>query len=276
MENTRAKLLLSDITLTKRAGAGENVETRRVLDGVSLRVNAGEIYGVIGPSGSGKTTLLRVMNALDTPDEGAVLLDGQDTREMDVVGVRRRIGMVFQVPALFRGTVGENVSFALRIAGVGRAEMEKRAHECLDLVGLPRSFLDRAATKLSLGEQQRAAIARALVAEPEVVLMDEPTSALDPGAASRILTLAQSLNRETGLTVVFVTHLMEQARGICQRALVLIRGRGVEEGDVEDVFGRPTCEITRRFVDGELDSGEDEGERGCGCAGRGEGVIRSK
>ena len=117
---------------------------------------------------------------------------------------------------------------------------------------------ERSAAELSQGEQQRVSIARALVCEPDVLLMDEPTSALDPTSSSRILSVVRSLNREFGVTIIFVTHLMRQARDVCDRALVLIDGRSIEEGEVPALFEAPATELARRFINGEL--GAQEGE----------------
>lgn len=218
-------------------------------------VRSGEVYGIIGPSGAGKTTLLRLLNGLETPDRGTVLVDGEDVGRMDVLALRRRVGMVFQSPALFPGSVASNVRYSLAIHAVPDDEQECRGLACLDRVGLSGDFWGRSASELSQGEQQRVSIARALVSEPEVLLMDEPTSALDPTSSSRILSVVRSLNRDVGVTIVFVTHFMQQAREVCDRALVLIGGTSVEEGDVPGLFEAPRWEVTRRFIMGELDAG---------------------
>jgi ABC-type methionine transport system ATPase subunit len=235
-----------------RSRSPSSEEQRDVLTNVSFDVAPGEIYGVIGPSGAGKTTLLRLMNGLDSPDAGAILLDGVDTSKMDVLALRRSVGMVFQSPALFRGTVASNVEYALALRSAGPTEREAGGLAALSRVGLPDSFWTRDASRLSRGEQQRVSIARALAAEPRVLLMDEPTSALDPTSASRILALVRALNETTGVTVVFVTHLMAQAREVCGRALVLVEGRGVEEGGVPGILDAPRSELTRLFVEGKL------------------------
>ena len=237
---------------TRADGGGRHAVT--VLDGLSFGVPAGEVYGIIGPSGAGKTTILRLLNGLESPRAGRVLLDGEDIADLDPLELRRRVGMVFQSPALFDGSVGENVGFGLEVRGTPAAAREERVGECLDLVGLPRSCRPRDARDLSRGEQQGVAIARALAPGPEVLLMDEPTSALDPTAAARIVRLVRELNRRLEVTVVFVTHLMEQARETCDRALVVVEGARVEEGEIAQLLESPSSELTRRFVAGRMDA----------------------
>ena len=252
-----AKLAVEGLSLTRsRVTIDGGRSEREVLRDVSFSVGEGEIFGVIGPSGAGKTTLLRLLNGLDTPDRGTIALDGEDVAGMEMTDLRRKVGMVFQTPALFHGTVGTNVAYALELDGVPREEREGRGVACLERAGLPPSFWARDALELSQGEQQRVAFARALAAEPEVLLLDEPTSALDPAAASRIVALVGGLNKDVGVTIVFVTHLLEQARQICDRALVLIGGEGVEEGAIPGLFDCPACEVTRLFIEGRLDPHE--------------------
>jgi ABC-type methionine transport system ATPase subunit len=244
--------------------------TRRVLDDVSFSVRCGEVYGIIGPSGSGKTSLLRTLNGLDSPSSGSVLLDGVDVLSLDPIALRRRVGMVFQVPALFAGTVGSNVEYPLSLLDMAGGERELRGRACLDLVGLPGDFWGRTASELSLGEQQRVSIARSLANEPEVLLLDEPTSALDPTSSGTILSLVRRLNAETGMAVVFVTHLLEQAKAVCSRALVLVNGRTVEEGPISEILGAPKSETGRAFVEGRLNphAGAEVGDAGSGQPGR--------
>lgn len=249
-----AKLAVEGLAFTRsHATADGGRSEREVLRDVSFSVGEGEVFGVIGPSGAGKTTLLRLLNGLETPDQGSIALDGEDVAGMQMTELRRRVGMVFQAPALFHGTVGTNVAYALELDGVPPGEQEGRGVACLERAGLPAGFWGRDALELSQGEQQRVAFARALAAEPEVLLLDEPTSALDPAAASRIVALVGGLNRDVGVTIVFVTHLLEQARQICDRALVLVGGEGVEEGTVPGLFDCPNCEATRLFIEGRLD-----------------------
>ena len=256
---TPPKLAAQELDVVRAVRRDGETTRVSVLKTVDLNVPAGEVVGVIGPSGSGKTTLLRALNALEEPSGGHVLLDGIDTREIEPTELRRRVGMVFQTPALFDETVMDNVSYGLRLneCSSDKEELERRAHECLSFVGLNGGFAARPARELSQGEQQRVSIARALAPSPEVVLMDEPTSALHPTATARILDLVRALRDDAGLTVVFVTHLMEQARAVCDRAVVLVEGRSVDEGALPELFEHPSSDLTRRFLDGRL---EREGE----------------
>jgi putative ABC transport system ATP-binding protein len=190
-----------------------------VLDQVTVGFSPAAVTAVVGPSGAGKTTLLRCLNRLEEPTRGRVLLDGEDVRRLDPRRLRRRVGMVFQTPVLFEGDVRANLAYGLASA------CDQRLAEVLEAARLPPSFLDRDARRLSVGEGQRVTIARALVREPEVLLLDEPTSALDRDAAGGIERLVRRLADDRGLTLVMVTHDLEQARRVADRAVLLVRGR---------------------------------------------------
>ena len=218
---------------------------------VSLTVNDGDIYGIIGMSGAGKSTLVRCINMLERPTEGSVLLDGRDLgalskKEMRLV--RRSVTMIFQsFNLLMQRTCLQNVMFPLKLARVPRAEAEKRALELLNTVGLP----DKAnvyPAQLSGGQKQRVAIARALATDPKVLLCDEATSALDPKTTHAILELIRQINRDTGITVIVITHQMSVVQEICNRVAILENGAVVEEGDVSQVFSRPRAAATRALV----------------------------
>jgi putative ABC transport system ATP-binding protein len=203
----------------------------QVLHQVSTSFQRNEVSTVVGPSGSGKTSLLRCLNRLEQPEEGRVLLDEKDIRSLDPPALRRRVGMIFQVPVLFPGTIRSNLAYGLD--SVGEAKMI----DSLESSGLSASFLDRDAQALSVGQGQRACIARALVRDPEVLLMDEPTSSLDKDAAARIESLIGYLVGE-GLTIVLVTHDLEQAKRVGSHAVLLVEGRVVASGDPGDVESR--------------------------------------
>lgn len=219
----------------------------RILSEISASVASGNVFTILGPSGSGKSTLLRLINRLEDPTDGQILLDGQDTRRINVLQLRRRAGMVFQAPVVFDGSVEENIQYGALLAGkrVDSAELVRR-------VGLSEDFLPRIASSLSGGEQQRVSIARALATDPELLLMDEPTSALDPAAKTHIEDLVHKLNRDEGLTIVFVTHDMEQARRVGTRTMLLVGGRNIEEAATEEFFASPKTETARLFIDGRL------------------------
>ncbi|MXR36235.1 methionine ABC transporter ATP-binding protein [Craterilacuibacter sinensis] len=202
----------------------------------TLSIAEGEIFGLIGFSGAGKSTLLRLINLLERPEAGAVLVDGQDLTRLSASELRRarqNIGMVFQqFNLLANRTVAENVAFPLEIAGWNRADIALRVAECLEVVGLT----DRAEhypAQLSGGQKQRVGIARALAPRPKVILADEPTSALDPKTTQSVLQCLADINARFGVTIVLVTHEMGVVRAICQRAALLDGGSVVEVMDVK-------------------------------------------
>lgn len=204
----------------------------------------GGITAVVGPSGAGKSTLLRAINRLIEPTAGEVYLDGEPTSGMDPLDLRRRVGMVFQLPALFGATVEEATLYGARLAG-----KDTDAGRLLEMAGLDASFKDRAPQALSVGEQQRVSIARTLALEPEALLMDEPTSALDEAARRRIEDLIRELNASLGLTLVVVSHDLDQVERVADRVVVLVRGRSEGEWDRDEFFSGPG-ERARRYISG--------------------------
>jgi ABC-type methionine transport system ATPase subunit len=218
-----------------------------ILRGVTFAVQAGEVFSVVGPSGAGKSTLLRTINRLVESTSGNIFLDGAPIEEIDPLELRRRIGMVFQLPALFGDTVEDSVLYGVRLAGKC-ADVER----LLGLAGLAPSLASRNPQSLSVGQQQRVSIARALALEPEVLLMDEPTSALDQVARQWIEDLIGQLNKELGLTIVVVSHALDQVERIADRVVLLIDGRSEGEWSKEEFFGKGVGEKARRFVEGEL------------------------
>jgi D-methionine transport system ATP-binding protein len=224
------------------------------LDGVSLRVPRGAIVGVIGRSGAGKSTLIRLVNGLEKPAAGRVIVDGADITQLaekNLRRVRRSIGMVFQHFNLLPSrTAFGNVALPLEIAGRGRSEIKARVEEFLDLVGLAGKR-DAYPAELSGGQKQRVGIALALATAPKVLLSDEATSALDPETTLSILDLLARINAELGLTILLITHEMAVIRRIAHEVAVLDHGRIVERGDVLDIFSRPQHSATQSFLAGE-------------------------
>lgn len=189
-----------------------------ILDRVSTSVPSDGITVIAGPSGSGKSTLLRLCNRLEVPTSGRVRFEGNDIAGLDPLAHRRRVGMVFQRPTLFAGTVRDNLLVADPDA------VDDRFVDVLEQVGLDPAFLDRTGDDLSGGEAQRACIARALLTDPQVLLMDEATSALDPDARHTIEQLGRSL-ADAGLTLLWVTHDLEQVERVADREIVVLEGR---------------------------------------------------
>jgi osmoprotectant transport system ATP-binding protein len=211
---------------SKRFGDG-----RLVLDGVSLAIEAGEFVAVVGPSGSGKTTLLRLINRLADPSAGSVRIGGADAASLDPIGLRRRIGYVFQEVGLFpHMTVAENIAITPRLLGWEKARMAARVDELLALVRLDAGYRTRLPHQLSGGERQRVGVARALAAGPETVLMDEPFAALDPLTRDALGQDYRALHDKLGLTTLMITHDMVEALGLADRIAVLLDGAVVAEG----------------------------------------------
>ena len=222
------------------------------LQPTSLQIGAGEIFGLIGHSGAGKSTLLRLINRLEEPSGGRILIDGEDATALDAAGLRglrQRIGMIFQhFNLLASKTVADNVALPLRLAGeLPRAAIDARVAELLARVGLS-AHADKYPAQLSGGQKQRVGIARALALEPKILLCDEATSALDPQTTGQVLQLLAEINRELKLTIVLITHEMEVIRRVCDRVAVMDGGTIVEQGAVADVFLHPQHPTTRRFV----------------------------
>ncbi|WP_312625555.1 ATP-binding cassette domain-containing protein [Scandinavium sp.] len=221
------------------------------VDDVSLTVDKGQIYGIIGYSGAGKSTLIRLLNGLEKPTSGSVLINGQNiaaARGETLRRARLKISMVFQhFNLLWSRTVSENIAFSMQIAGAPKAQIKARVAELIDLVGL-KGRENAYPSQLSGGQKQRVGIARALANSPDVLLCDEATSALDPQTTDQILDLLLDINRRFGLTIVLITHEMHVVRKICDRVAVMENGRVVEEGEVIRVFTHPQQPITQQFV----------------------------
>jgi ABC-type phosphate transport system ATPase subunit len=202
---------------------------QQVLHGVNFQLAAGEILLLIGPSGSGKSSVLRCLNRLEEPSPGTVFLKGEDITTLEVVTLRRRVGTIFQKTAVFDGTVGENIAYGPALCSQGPPR--ERIEELLNLVALERDLIDKPAAELSGGQEQRMAIARALANEPEVLLLDEPTSALDPIATRHVEESMLRLRDRLNLSMVWVSHHVEQARRVGDRVILLEDGRVVSTGD---------------------------------------------
>jgi ABC-type methionine transport system ATPase subunit len=215
-----------------------------ILRGIDADIPGGSIAAVVGPSGSGKSTLLRAINRLIEPTAGEVYLDGEPTSGMDPLELRRRVGMVFQLPALFGTTVEEATLYGARLAG-----RSADAGRLLEMAGLGGTFKDKAPQSLSVGEQQGVSIARALALEPEALLVGEPTSALDEAARRRIEVLIRELNASLGLTIVLVSHALDQVERVADRVLLLAAGRSEGEWSKEEFFSGPG-EQARRYISG--------------------------
>lgn len=233
---------------------------------LSVTIPKGEIFGVIGYSGAGKSTFIRLLNRLEDPTSGEVIIDdstitGLKSNKLRLA--RQEIGMIFQhFNLLWSRTVRENIALPLEIAKIPKDERVKRVDELIELVGLSGRE-DAYPSELSGGQKQRVGIARALANNPKVLLCDEATSALDPETTDSILKLLMDINNKLGLTIILITHEMHVIRKICNRVAVMEEGRIVEQGDVLDVFLHPKEAVTKRFVEqimGESDEEEAIGQ----------------
>ncbi|MBU9712978.1 methionine ABC transporter ATP-binding protein [Evansella tamaricis] len=221
------------------------------VDSIDLTIDEGEIFGIIGYSGAGKSTLIRLLNMLETPSSGNVMIAGKNMNHLSnkqLRKARQEIGMIFQhFNLLWSRTVKENIAFPLEIKGVPKEEREKRVNELIGLVGLEGRG-ESYPSQLSGGQKQRVGIARALANNPKVLLCDEATSALDPKTTDSILELLVDINKKLGLTIVLITHEMHVIRKICHRVAVMEEGRIVEQGNVLEVFKKPKELMTKEFV----------------------------
>lgn len=212
-------------------------EKNRVLDNVSLNVKEGEFLAVLGHNGSGKSTLAKHFNAILLPTEGRVFVDGIDTSdESRLFDIRRRVGMVFQNPdnQMVATIVEEDVAFAPENLGVPREEIRERVDNALETVGMT-AFKRHAPHMLSGGQKQRVAIAGVLAMQPEILVMDEPTAMLDPNGRAEVIQTIKKLNREMGMTVILITHYMDEAVQ-ADRVIVVDSGRISMEGAPRDIF----------------------------------------
>jgi len=230
----------------------------RVLEDVSIRFPEGGLYGLLGPSGSGKTTLLRMIAGFVFPDSGQIEIGGRSVERIPVE--RREIGMVFQNYALFPNmNVGENVAFGLSVRGVDRDEIKRRVDTALDLVQLG-AYRERRIHQLSGGQRQRVALARAVVTRPRVLLLDEPLSALDKSLRVDMQVELRRIQKEVGITTLFVTHDQEEAMTLSDRIGILRNGTLLQEGSARDIYDRPRTEFAATFLgDANVFSGEREG-----------------
>jgi len=233
------------------------------LNPTTLTIEDGQVFGLIGHSGAGKSTMLRLINRLEEPSGGKIIVDGEEVTAFNATqlrGFRQQVGMIFQhFNLLASKTVADNVALPLTLAGqLSRAEIDKRVVELLARVGLS-DHARKYPAQLSGGQKQRVGIARALSTNPKILLCDEATSALDPQTTASVLQLLAEINRELKLTIVLITHEMDVIRRVCDRVAVMDAGQIVEQGSVADVFLHPQHPTTKRFV--QEDDHVDEGEQ---------------
>lgn len=230
-----------------------NVKKKEVIgvDHVSLKINRGDIFGIVGYSGAGKSSLLRCVNLLERPTSGEIIIDGVDLTKLSSSELRQarlKIGMIFQHFYLIsQKTVSENIAFALKAANLPAKDIPARVEELLEMVGLSEKR-DVYPAQLSGGQKQRVGIARALANNPSILLCDEATSALDPKTTVSILRLLKEINVKLGITIVLITHEMDVVKEICNRMAIMQDGKVIEEGEVYDIFASPVEVLTQEFI----------------------------
>lgn len=221
---------------------------KQVLKNIKLEIMRGETFALIGPSGSGKTTLLRLLNFLDRPSRGELIFNGASNT---LNTQRRRMSLLFQTPCVFNASVCDNVAFGLKVRGFEKNTIERKVSDTLNLVGLSGMEKQNART-LSGGEAQRLAFARAIVYDPEILLLDEPTANLDPSNVAKIEEVIKRIKTEHGTTIVIATHNIPQVKRIADRVGVLLDGEMIEVNSVEGIFKAPKDARSRAFVNGEM------------------------
>lgn len=227
MESGESRVILETRDLTRR------VEDKALVDGINLQVLAGQMIAIVGPSGAGKSSFLRLLNRLDEPTSGTVLLDGTDYRQIPPRDLRRRVGMVMQSPYLFPGTVAENLTYGPRQRNDTIAEED--IERLLEQVGL-EGYATRPIQNLSGGEAQRVSLARTLANRPDILLLDEPTSSLDEASEREVEQLICQIVERDHLTSLIVTHDMDQALRMAKLAMVMKAGKQIRFGPVEEVI----------------------------------------
>jgi D-methionine transport system ATP-binding protein len=237
---------LINVNKTFDANTAKQVKAVR---NANIEIKRGEIYGIIGFSGAGKSTLVRLINLLERPSSGQVIIDGQDltkVSEKELLKRRKKIGMIFQHFNLFESrTVEDNIAFPLSLK---KRDAQKRIDYLLEITGLKDKRLSYP-SQLSGGQKQRVGIARALANEPDILLCDEATSALDPETTGEVLKLLKKLNKELGITIVLITHQMSVVKEMCDRVAVMDGGKIIEEDTLYNIFSSSKQDITRRFID---------------------------
>ncbi|TCZ80934.1 ATP-binding cassette domain-containing protein [Paenibacillus albiflavus] len=243
-------ILLEGIT-KKYVDPKSKTQETVALRGIDLQIKQGEIFGMIGHSGAGKSTLLRMINLLERPTTGKVIINDVDLTSLshkELQDKRRKIGMIFQhFNLLSSATVEQNIAFPLKLKKHSMDEINRKVEELVKLVGL-EDHRTKYPSQLSGGQKQRVGIARALAADPDILLCDEATSALDPQTTNSILQLLLEINRTLGITIVLITHEMQVIRSICDRVAVINSGEIVELGNVVDVFLHPMHQVTKQFI----------------------------
>jgi tungstate transport system ATP-binding protein len=222
---------------------------KEVLKDINLQIIRGEIFALVGPSGSGKTTFLRILDLFERPEKGNIKFNSMKTQ--GIIDLRRRMSMLFQTPAIFNRSVFDNVAYGLKVRGIDKKIIEKKVNEALGIVGL-RGLENQKAPTLSGGEAQRMAFARAIVYDPEILLLDEPTANLDPANVMKIEKIIKRIRNERKTTILLATHNIPQVRRIADRVGILINGELIEVNTKDAIFKDPGDKRSEAFLKGEM------------------------
>ena len=222
---------------------------KEVLKDINLQIHRGEIFALVGPSCSGKTTFLRLLNFFERPEKGNLKFNGMETS--GIINIRHRMSMLFQTPAIFNRSVFENVAYGLKVRGIDKKTIEKKVIEALGIVGLV-GLENQNARTLSGGEAQRMAFARAIVYDPEILLLDEPTANLDPANVMKIEEIIKRIRNERETTILLATHNIPQVRRIADRVGILISGELIEVNTKDAIFKDPRDKRSEAFLKGEM------------------------
>ncbi len=216
-------------------------DQRKVLHDINIEIEDGDIAAIIGHTGSGKSTLIQHLNALIRPTSGRIVINGTDitSPKADLKSIRKKVGMVFQYPEyqLFEETIFKDIAFGPKNMGLGDEEIEKRVYEAMDMVGLSRELKDRSPFELSGGQKRRVAIAGVLSMHPEILILDEPTAGLDPHGRDSLLNRIEALHKSSNMTVIFVSHSMEEVARLAKHVYVMNDGHLFAHGTVAEIFG---------------------------------------
>jgi len=211
---------------------------KTALNNINIKIDDNEFVGIIGPTGSGKSTLIQHFNGLLKPTSGKVYINGMDTTGKSIKELRKQVGIVFQYPEyqLFEETVYKDIAFGLKKLGLNEQEIDERVNDSIDAVGLTKSVLKKSPFELSGGQKRRVAIAGIIAMNPSILVLDEPTAGLDPRGRDEIYNLIVELHKNKGLTVILVSHSMEDIAKLTKRVIVMNRGQVEIDGQVEEVF----------------------------------------
>jgi tungstate transport system ATP-binding protein len=226
----------------------KNYEDLQVLNNINLQIEKGTSTALVGPTGSGKTVMLRLIDLLEKPSSGTVYFEGTDANESNNtrLEIRRQIGMVFQKPLAFKASIYDNIAYGLKVRG-SKENMDGRIKELLELIGLP-GYENRNALKLSGGETQRLALARAMITEPKLLLLDEPTANLDPISKKKLEELILKINHESETTIIMTTHDLLQGQKLADRMVILYNSQILQSGTPDEIFRKPRNKFVADFV----------------------------